>query len=192
MITVEKAIEAIQKRLNLISQIQTVKQFNNWQRTSVLTLTNIYNETDKRVKKLEEIEAYQFFYVSGIERVPEAKVEATEILEGLIVDLTDFGIPKIKERVNNGVSVNVNQHNNQNQTINVNISLELFVDAIKDELKGGQVKELKTILDADEEPEKKKRNFFDKLTSFGTDVASNILANVLTNPDVYSKIGSML
>lgn len=59
-------------------------------------------------------------------------------------------------------------------------------------MKGGQVKELKAILDGDEEPEKKKKSFFEKIKSFGSDVSSNILANVLTNPDVYTNIGGML
>lgn len=191
MISTEQAIEAIEKRLILIESISSVEQFNNWQTTTVLTLSSIYGENDKRVKKLEDIEAYRFYAVSGIERVPEAKREASSILDGLINDLKDFGIPKPKEAANKGVNVSVNQHNHQNQTTNVNINLELFIEAIKDELKGGQVKELKTILESNLEPEEKKRSFSEKIKSFGSDVASNILANILTNPQVYEQIGML-
>ena len=193
MITKEKAIEAINKRLVLINQINSVEEFNNWQGTTSLTLSSIYGENDKRVKRFEKIRAYEFYLVDGFERVPEAKLEAKGILDGLITDLTDFGIPKSKESENKGINVNVNQHNTQTQTqtTNVNINLELFIEAMKDELTGGQVKELKAIIDSNEEPAQKKKSFVEKIKSFGSDVASNILANVLTNPTVYEQVAGM-
>lgn len=192
MITPEKAIEAIQKKITALDPIQTSEDFNVWQSSTVSTLTNIYSENDKRIKQFEDIEAYVFVVIDGYERVQEAKKEAVAILTSLIEDLQDFGIPRSNSsRKSNGVNVNINQHNHQNQTTNVNINLELFIDAIKDELKGGQVKELKGILDGNEEPEQKKKSLIDKIKSFRSDVASNILANVLTNPQVYEKIGEM-
>lgn len=187
MITVEKAIETLQNRLDSLLPISGSQKFKEWKTRTLQTLAHIYGENHTSYKSLAKIHGFSY-----VERTVEAKSEAFELLTGLIEDLNNFGFPKQNESNTNGVSVNVNQHNNQNQTTNVNISLELFIDAIKDELKGGQVKELKAILDSDEEPEKKKRNFFDKLKSFGTDVASNILANVLTNPQVDKSIGNLL
>ena len=52
-------------------------------------------------------------------------------------------------------------------------------------------KELKAILESSDEPEKKTKRFIDKIKSFGSDVASNILANLLTNPKVYEQLGGM-
>jgi hypothetical protein len=189
--TTEKAIEAIEERLQLILTIGTVADFNKWQQSTKITLNHIYGEKDERVLELTRIEAYRNFGFTGIERVPDARDEAKSYLGGLIVDIERLGLP-IKEAAKKaGINVNVNQNNHQNQTTNVNINLELFIDAIKDELKGGQVKELQAILNSDEEPEKKKKSFVDKLKSFGSDVASNILANVLTNPKVYEQIGGL-
>lgn len=193
MITPEKAIEVIQKKIDSLSSVQDVNSFNIWQEGTTLTLINIYEENDVRVRKFEKIEAYRHYGVADIERVPEAKAEALEILKNLIQNLEDFGLPTAKTKTKSGgVNVSVHQNNDQRQTTNVNIHLKLIIDAIKDELKGSQVKELQTILESNEEPEVKRKSFVDKIKSFGSDVASNILANVLTNPEVYNQLGGML
>lgn len=195
MITQQKAIEALQKRIDAISRISSIAEFNNWKKTTGATLLNFYDEKDVRVVGLVSIKAYiPNEYVSGgTERLSAAKNDAQSYLEGLIEDIGSLGLQSkaIKGVSNNGVSVNVNQHNNQKQVTHININLEFLIDAIKDELKGGQVKELKAVLEGNEEPEQKKKSFTEKIKSFGSDVASNILANVLTNPQVYEKIGRM-
>lgn len=183
-----KAIQAIQNKLNALMGLRETKQFNVWQKETVLTLINIYGESDKRIKSFEGI--CSFYY---IDMFPDAKVEAEAILKSLISDIAVFGIVKSDSKSKmEGVNVNVNQHNDQNQTTNVNINFELILDSLKYGLSGIQIEELKEILETEEKPKEKKSRFSEKLKSFGSDVASNILSNLLTNPQVYEQIGKML
>lgn len=188
-----KAIEAIQYKIELLSKTEKTEDFNLWQKSTVLTLVNIYNESDKRILSFENIRSYNHYGISGIDRFPNAKVEAKKILTSIIKDIQDFGIIKssLESKVG-GVNVNVNQFNTQNQSTNVNIDLKIILDVIKDELRGSEIVELKEILESKEEPKEKKKKFVDKIKSFGVDVSSNILANLLTNPMVFEQFGKMI
>ena len=58
--------------------------------------------------------------------------------------------------------------------------------AIKDDLTGRQIKELKTVVaEAGNDLQKARPGIIEKLKSFGADVASNIVANLLTNPAIW-------
>ena len=49
------------------------------------------------------------------------------------------------------------------------------------------MKELKEVLDENkEDAEKARKGIIEKLKSFGSDVASNIVANILTNPVIWN------
>lgn len=187
----EKIIELLKSRLDSINQIQNGQMFNQWKGRTIQTLAHIYGESHTCVKALNNIHGFHY-----VDRVLQAKSEASELIKGLIENVEFFGVDSITkgntDKKSDQLSVNVSQNNNQNQSTNITFNLELFVEAVKDELKGGQVKELKAILDSDEEPEQKKKSFIDKLKSFGSDLASNILANVMTNPQVYDQIGGLL
>lgn len=99
--------------------------------------------------------------------------------------------PKAKATNNSNSLVTINNSNSQSQSQeqqqNQNLVLEIFVEAIKDELTGRQQKEIKAILEEHEaEPEETKNKIIEKLKSFGSDVVSNVLANIITNPVVWS------
>ena len=81
-----------------------------------------------------------------------------------------------------GLHINITQSQNQ-QT---NVSVNLIIEAFKSELNDNQRKEIQSIIDDKElEPEKKKSKIVETLKKFGGDVASNILANILTNPSFF-------
>ncbi len=81
----------------------------------------------------------------------------------------------------------INNTNTQSQNQEQNIAINLFLDAIKDDLTGRQVKELKEILaEAGEDKVKARDGIIAKLKSFGSDVVANILANIITNPTIWS------
>jgi hypothetical protein len=185
----ETAIKAITEKLLLLKDINNFKKFMNWQTTVVGTLSNIYTASDKRVVSFEKISSFAVYFETTIDKTNDAKESAEELLNGLIKDLENFGIVKFSSDTDKtGFNINVNQNNHQNQSTTISIQLDLLVELLKDELKGGQVKELKAIIESDENQEVKKKSFIDKIKSFGTDVASNILANLLTNPQVYQQI----
>jgi len=190
MITTEKAIDSIKKKLVELKAINNSQNFYSW-KLSTISRLEIICPNNSIIKSFNDVNASGMYSDYTL----QAKSDSTTLLNGLIEDLETFGVENINTSYNkkdDKLSVNINQQNHQNQTTNISFNLNHFIDAIKDELKGGQVKELKAILDSGEEPEKKKRNFLDKLKSFGTDVSSNILANVLTNPQVYQSIGNLL
>ena len=85
----------------------------------------------------------------------------------------------VKQTPPSAVTVNINQSQTQNQEIN------LFIEAISDELTGKQYKELQSIAQEESNPDTLKQKIVEKLKSFGGDVLSNIVANIITNPSVW-------
>lgn len=80
---------------------------------------------------------------------------------------------------------NINIENNLSNT--QQLSVTLFLEAIKDELTGKDFKAIKEIMqDYKTEPEETKNKLIEKIKGFGGDVLSNIVANILTNPTIYS------
>lgn len=73
----------------------------------------------------------------------------------------------------------------QNQTQSQSVATNVFQESIKDELTGKQFKELMEIAKEESDPEKARSKVLEKVKSFGMDVLSNILANVITNPSVW-------
>lgn len=89
-----------------------------------------------------------------------------------------------RETIN--VTTTVNNSNSQSQSQQQSIAIDLFLEAIKDDLTGRQIKELKAVVaEADNDLKKARPRIIEKLKSFGTDVASNIVANILTNPAIW-------
>lgn len=74
----------------------------------------------------------------------------------------------------------------QNQTQSQNFTIEIFLESIKDEILGKQFKELKAIATEEQDPVKAKSRILGKVKSFGEDVLSNIVANIITNPTIWS------
>lgn len=66
------------------------------------------------------------------------------------------------------------------------MALNIFLDAISDELTGKQIKEIKEIMAQEKDIEKAKPKIIEKISSFGLNVASNIIANIITNPNIWN------
>lgn len=91
---------------------------------------------------------------------------------------------KGKEAIN--VITTINNSNSQSQSQEQSLAVQLFIEAIKDDLTGRQIKELKYVVaEADNDMQKARLSIIAKLKEFGADVASNIVANILTNPMIW-------
>ena len=78
--------------------------------------------------------------------------------------------------------VNLNNNNSQSQNQEQSMIVQQFLDAFRDELTGRQLKELRSVIaESDNDLHKAKPKIIDKLMEFGGNVASNILAALLTN-----------
>jgi len=188
MITPEKAIEAIREKIVEIESIQYYDQFYPWKKATIGTLKRVVPNNKSIIEHLSDIESLGNY---GGDQKESAKRDSKHILESLIKDIERFGLeePLQEIKTKEVIKVDVNQYNHQNQSTNISIQLDFLVEILKDELKGGQLKELKGILESSDEPEEKTKRFINKIKSFGSDVASNILANLLTNPQVYEQLG---
>lgn len=85
------------------------------------------------------------------------------------------------------ITTNINNTNNQSQSQEQSLAIELFLEAIEYDLTRRQIKELKEVVAESEGDKEKARNgIIAKLKSFGSDVAANIVANILTNPVIWN------
>ena len=191
MVTTEKAIEAIREKINEIDSIQYYDQFYPWKKATIGTLKRVTPHNETIIEHLSEIESTSMY---GGDYKESAKRDSKQLLESLIKDLERFGLeePPKESGVKELVKVDVNQTNNQTQSTNISFNIEIIMDVLKGELRTSEIDELKEILDSSDEPKVKKKRFVDKIKSFGSDVASNILANLLTNPQVYEQLGGIL
>ena len=82
-------------------------------------------------------------------------------------------------------SININVNQSQTQSQQQSLALDIFIEAIKDELTGKQQKEIKEIITNEPNPIQAKTKLIDKIKSFGSDIASNIIANIITNPTIF-------
>ena len=84
------------------------------------------------------------------------------------------------------VNTNINNSNSQSQSQEQSFAVNLFLDAIKDDLTGKQIKELKEVMaESCSDKEKTRNGIIAKLKTFGDNVAANIVANILTNPVIW-------
>lgn len=100
------------------------------------------------------------------------------VINSAIDELESLGLPDKPKAMGRGLSLHVNQ----TQTVNLSVVLE----SIQDSLTPEQAGELREILSSPGEREEKQQKLSDKIKSFGQGVASNVLANLLTNPQVIS------
>lgn len=135
---------------------------------------------DKDVQEFDEI--------SKKKLSPAQQKQLLAILEALSC-LPNVICSNNSERKESSIHItnNINNSNSQSQNQEQLIAINLFLEAIKDDLTGKQVKELKEVLDENkEDAEKARKGIIEKLKSFGSDVASNIVANILTNPVIWN------
>ena len=125
-------------------------------------------------------------WISIIKRLIKSKYSSElndfeKLSINIIKEIPDEPENKVSNK-EQGLHINITQSQNQQTTISIN----LIIEAFQDELNGNQRKEIQTIIDDKElEPEKKKSKIIETLKKFGSDVASNILANILTNPSFF-------
>ena len=117
-----------------------------------------------------------------------AILEAFAALPTIIPDNRTTQITDKKGKGKDAINVitTINNSNSQSQSQEQSLAVELFIEAIKDDLTGRQIKELKSVVaEADNDLQKARPGVLAKLKEFGADVASNIVANLLTNPMIW-------
>ena len=100
----------------------------------------------------------------------------------ILKSLKDVPTPcPVKSDDKTGFVVSVSQTQTQQQNIS------FVLDSIKDALTGSQFKEIEEIAKKEVDSKKAKMKILEKLKGFGSDVLSNIVANLITNPNIWSQ-----
>lgn len=176
-----KEIEILEQQISKLSNPQF--DIEAWKSSTNIILSRIFGPNYEGIKSINKIQhqAGGIFFgdnSTSWDNVETCKKQGREILDACIQELRAFGIPE-KIASKDGIHITLTQ--NQHQTVNI----DLLVSALKDELTGAQLKEVKDIMNTKEPAEEKRTTLVSKLKSFGTDVASNVLANILTNPGIW-------
>lgn len=147
-----------------------------------------YSEFKEYFQKLEsspDLNAYTdimgILSVYYVKEKKENKIATNEHKVGsdnvLIKQSSDDGFHEISVK-NSDRPINVVYNN-----ILINY-IESLYKTVNEGLTVEQIKELKRIIEGNSDNESKKKSICDKLLSFGSDVAANILANLITKPDI--------
>jgi hypothetical protein len=177
----EKQIELLRGQINKLSDSNF--DIEAWKQSTNILLSRIFGANSQALKSLDKITFSSFGIYGGgassfhSDNLTNCKKQGKDILEACISELEAFGTPEQSQSNKHGINITVNQ----NQTVNV----QLLVSALENELTVTQLKELKEIMNSKDAPENKNEKLKDKLKSFGKDVATNILASILTNPNIW-------
>lgn len=126
-------------------------------------------------------------FVSEFELLSEEKNPTPELFDKMIAILEAIKqLPGVVKSSVEGTPPMVAITNNQNQSQSQNALLNVFVEALREELSGKQIRELKSVAeDENLNEEEKKSSILDKIKEFGKDALASIVANVLTNPAIW-------
>lgn len=184
---VEKFIASFKALQNPI--FNKASELEAWKSQANNIIIRVYGQSSKQEESINKIKFRKYVslsmgadYVSGGHNGKDCQNQARETIQGFIHDLENFGLPELKTDKKSGISISVNQNQSQSQSVALNIIL----DSIKDELSGSQVRQIEEIINGNDKPDDKRKKIFDKIKSFGSDVASNVIANLLTNPALFS------
>lgn len=167
---IQKAVEVIKGQIQKLN----AKDFDlfAWKNFTVLLLERIFGSETKKIESINNIKYDKGSWVLRDETgyansIDACKKLGKEILEEAILELETFGIPEISA---NHVDINV------------------ILSALEDELTGTQFREIKKALMEDKKTEDKKKILITKLKSYSSETVYAIVANILTNQQVSTKL----
>lgn len=137
-----------------------------WKKYTIILLARIFGDKTEKIRQIESIE-YDFSSwalrdTTGASSYMETcKKLGQRILEASIDELEHFGLPERSDKEN--------------------AIYTLIINSLEDELKGIQVKEIKSILMAAEKKEKMMEDIKEKLKSYGPNVAATVLSSIMTD-----------
>lgn len=156
----KKEIQLLEKQIEKLD----TKDFDleAWKKYTIIILARIFGDKNQKITQVEKLE-YEFSSwslrdASGNESYEAGtKKLAREILQAAIDELKVFGIPEIES----------------------DQAIQEFLNILLDELKGSQVKQLKSILASRESKDEKQRKLKEILEGIGEYGAYSVLTSML-------------
>lgn len=193
-ITLESLIQEQKERLPYLREVRDgfayyeypdMEAYHKWLATTKRFI-EIQYPNDKYVVEFCEI-SKQVTFPSQQQKllaILEAFAQLPVVVPDNHVAKVDDKLDKVIDTIN--VTTNINNTNSQTQSQKQSLAVQLFIEAIKDDLTGRQIKELKAVVeDTNKDLQMARSGIIAKLKEFGTDVASNIVANLLINPRIW-------
>ena len=88
--------------------------------------------------------------------------------------------------IDKSVHVSLSQQQTQNQTQEQKMAIDIFLEAIGDEISARQYNELREIAKSEPNPQAAKSKIVDKIKFWGEGLSASIIANIITNPSIWS------
>jgi hypothetical protein len=166
----DKEIQLLKTQIDKLSK----KDFDldAWKKYTIIILARIFGENSMKIKQIENIEydysSWSLRDTTGSNTyLDSCKKLGREILQASVDELETLGLP-------------------QSET-SADEFFQVIADALKDELKGTQVKELGQILSSGDSQPEKRDKILEKLKEYGSDTSQDILSNILTSLPVIKK-----
>jgi len=162
----KEAIKLLKQQLEKLD----AKDFdlNAWKKYTVVILSRVFGEDNLKIKQVEDLEfeynSWSLRDASGNESYEDGTIKlAREIIQASIDEITAFGIPESKSSMSNK-------------------ELENYLNIILDELKGSQLKQLKTIIASENSSVEKKRLVFEIIETMGENTVYEVITNIISQP----------
>jgi len=170
----------------IIYHYEDEDSYINWVE-EVKRFLEVYFPKDKHIADFEKFADKE--RISGLS--PQGQKRLLAILKAfrehpVVVEKTNH------DKSTSGININTNisNTNTQSQQQSQQQSIEILIKALEDQLSVSQLKEIKQVVEeAKGDLEKAKPKLIDKIKSFGENVTSNILANIITNPAIWALLG---
>lgn len=146
---------------------------------------NIHFRNDKFIEQFENLEKGVYVLT------PKIQQKLLAILEAFLNHPTIIEKTKINNPTN-GININNNMTNTntQSQQQSQQQTIDILIKSLEEELSVSQLKEIRQLVrEENSDLEKAKPKVIEKLKSFGEGLISNILANIITNPSIWSQLG---
>ncbi|MCD4724525.1 MAG: hypothetical protein K8R63_06740 [Bacteroidales bacterium] len=161
---VKKEISILKKQIERLD----IKTFDleAWKKFTIVMLARIFGDTSEKIRQIESIEydysSWALRDTSGTSSyLDSCKKLGRKILEASIAELEAFGLP--------------------DQSGDDDRFFRIIIEALQDELKGSQFRELKAVILSMDKEEEMKEKVREILHDYDTGVPVDILVSILTN-----------
>lgn len=199
--TTQRAVNRVQELIDELEDIDSCNEFEAWKAQVRTTLPAISSKFREAAESLDDFDTFVEIPDDDDDLLDDAIEASKLILKGVKKDLNQFGIEALNQK-KNGSKKQTPIHVTNNNTLSqhsiqsveqqvkqqVEIRLKFIIDAFKESLNDEQIKELKEIQESNDAPAVKKHRFFDKIKSFGVDVAAGLVSGILANPDFIQQL----
>jgi len=146
-----------------------------WKQYTVVLLARIFGEANQKIRQIEKIE-YDFSSwalrdtTGKSEYLETCKKLGREVLQASIDELKAFGLPESKKE--------------QEQSI----SSKVIIEALEEDLKISQLKQLIAIANSNKSPEEKKKEIKKLLKTTDKEFPENFIVNLFSNSNITDKL----